>query len=72
MNIMSVARQIKEYIDSNNIPQNRLAKRAGMDEVQLCRSLSGKRKLTVEEYANICDALCVPLERFIRQSNQVS
>ena len=69
---MSVAKQIRDYIDSNNIPQNRLAERAGMNEVQLCRSLSGKRKLTVEEYANICDALCVPLERFIRQSAQVS
>lgn len=69
---MSVAKQIRDYIDSNNISQNRLAERAGMNEVQLCRSLSGKRKLTVEEYANICDALCVPLERFIRQSTQAS
>ena len=69
---MDIAKEIRKYIETNNVPQNKLAEKSGVGKVQLCRVLRGQRKLSVEEYVNICDALCVPLERFIFQSNRTN
>ena len=57
-----------DYLRSNNIQQKKLAQKIGMREDTLCLTLSGKRKMLAEEYVKICDALCVPYEKFSEES----
>lgn len=58
--------EIKEYIDSSGMKQKAVAERAGLDECKLSLSLLGKRKLEAGEYAGICMALGVPMDKFLR------
>lgn len=61
---MFLHERIAEYIKENNISQRKLADRTGMTENALSLALNGKRKLLADEYIEICDAMCVPYERF--------
>lgn len=40
-----------------------------MSEVKFCMILQGQRKCEVGEYASICDALDVELEKFLETKN---
>lgn len=41
-----------------------IAKKAGIPENIFCMMLNDKRRIEVNEYMRICDALGVPLEKF--------
>lgn len=69
---MFLHERIAEYIKENDISQKKLADRTGMSENALSLSLNGKRKLLADEYIGICDAMCVPYNRFTEQRNQAS
>lgn len=69
---MNIEKEICKYVKNNNVPQKLLASKSGMTENAMSLMLNGKRKLSADEYIRICDALCVPLERFICQSNQTN
>ena len=53
----------------NQISQKTLAVKSGMTENQLSLSLNRKRKLLADEYIKICDALCVPYDKFIKPAS---
>ena len=58
--------EIKAYIERSGLKQKAIAERTGIDEVKLCLSLQGKRKLGAGEYADICNALGVPMTMFVK------
>lgn len=63
---MNLAKNIKDYLENNGIKQNVLAKKANISENALNLSLNQKRKLLADEYVNICTALGLPLDYFVR------
>ena len=58
--------ELKKYIEEKGIKQKIIAEKSGIPEVQLCLILQGKRKCEVGEYASICKALGVKVNRFIK------
>lgn len=61
---MNLASNIAQFVNENEIPQKQLAKKAGMTETALSRTLNGERRLLADEYINICNALCLPYGKF--------
>ena len=59
--------ELKDFIDKSGLKQKAIAEKSGVPEVQLCLILQGKRKCEVGEYASICNALGVKVDRFIRK-----
>jgi hypothetical protein len=55
---------IKVYLVKNGLKQSHIAKKAGIPEPIFCMMLNDKRRIEVNEYMRICDALGVPLEQF--------
>lgn len=68
---MCVGQHIKQYLVDTGRSQKWLSLRTGIPAPKLSLSLSGKRRLTFEEYALICGALDVNTDKFIlpRPSN---
>lgn len=62
---------LKNYVDKIEIKQKTLAEKAGIRETALCFILQGKRKCEAGEYANICNALGVPMTMFIKPREPV-
>ena len=60
---------IRRFISDSGLKQKTIAQKAGLSEVKLCMILQGQRKCEVGEYASICDALDVELERFLETKN---
>lgn len=56
--------RLREYIDSRKISRKVIAITAGLSESQLSLLLSGKRRLTVEDYELICSAIPVEPQFF--------
>ncbi len=61
---MSIGNLIKQYLNENNIPQVWLSKKTNLTPSQLSSLLSDKRKLTVEEYSTIMEALNLDINAF--------
>lgn len=59
--------ELKDFIDKSGLKQKVIAEKSGVPEVQLCLILQGKRKCEVGEYASICNALGVKVDRFIKK-----
>ena len=55
---------IKVYLVKNGLKQSHIAKKAGIPEPIFCMMLNDKRRIEVNEYMRICDAIGVPLEQF--------
>ena len=55
---------IKVYMIKNGLKQKYIAREAGIPEPIFCMILNDKRRIEVNEYMRICDALGVPLEQF--------
>lgn len=62
---MNVATKIKKYIRDNGIKQSFISEKSGLSNNQLTLSLNNKRKLEIEEYIKICNALDVDIKCFI-------
>ncbi len=56
---------IKAYISETGLKLGAVAERAGIPLNTFSAIVNGKRKITIEEYNAICNALGVPLEKFI-------
>ena len=56
--------KVKKYLDKNGIKYSFLSEKIGMPMNVLSPLLSGKRKMSVEEYFAICEALGVPVDTF--------
>lgn len=59
-----VREAIKKYLDENGIKYSYVADAIGMTMNMFSPTLSGKRKMTAEEYLSICKALNVPADTF--------
>lgn len=64
--------ELKDFIDKSGLKQKAISEKSGVPEVQLCLILQGKRKCEVGEYASICDALGVKVDRFIKKEPRMS
>lgn len=69
MKQLELGKKINDYLVLNQIPQKLLASKSNMTENQLNLSLNNKRKLLADEYIKICDALCVPYDKFIHSAS---
>lgn len=61
-----IAKSIAEYMKENGIKQCFLCEKTGMTKHSISYALSGKRKLSIEEYGKICAALHVSYDFFFR------
>ncbi len=67
---MSVGKKIKLYLVENGISQKWLSEKTNIALPKLNASLNGERKISVDEFANILNALNVDANTFIK--NKVS
>lgn len=65
--------EIKKFVNESGLKQKAVAEKAGLDETKFCLVLQGKRKLEASEYANLCRAMGVSLDKFLtpRSPNKV-
>lgn len=56
----------KKYIEDSGMKQKAISEKTGVPETALCLILQGKRKCEIGEYANICTALNIPMEKFLK------
>lgn len=71
---MKITNAIAKYLDEREIKQTFLVKKTTLTRDAVSNVLNGKRKLEVEEYAEICKALDVSFDFFydISRSNTKS
>lgn len=62
--------KVKQYLDENGIKYSFLSEKIGMPMNVLSPLLNGKRKMSVEEYFIICEALGVPVSMFEPNSGE--
>lgn len=62
-----ITERVKDYIEERGIKKTAISKAIGISPQVLNYALSGKRKLTAEEYVGICDFLRVPYSEFIEK-----
>ena len=62
---MFTGQKIKNYLEKNNILQNKLSVATRIAPAKLNLILSGKRNLKVDEYEVICGCLEVSVDTFI-------
>lgn len=62
---MEVSAKIRHYLDDHGISQISLCEKTHIAPAKMNLSLSGKRKLTFEEYQTICWALGVGVDTFM-------
>ncbi len=56
---MSLSARIKAYLDDNGIKTSFLVENTGLSRIAVDGIVSGKRKITAEEFLCICDVLNV-------------
>lgn len=56
--------KVKEYLDENGIKYSYLSEKIGVPMNTLSLLLNGKRKMSIEEYFAICEALKLPVDTF--------
>lgn len=64
-----VHERIADYLTDKGIKQSFLVRETGMSANAISCTLKGERKLTVEEYAAICNALGVKPSAFFDDGN---
>ncbi len=62
--------ELKAYIEKCGIKQKHIAEKAQISEPKLSLILNGKRKCEVSEYANICNALGVSFQKFVKKPKE--
>lgn len=59
-----LAENIRRYIEDNNMNQTAIGRKAGLTKQAMSAAMNGKRKLTADEYLNICKVLGVYADYF--------
>lgn len=62
---MDVGEKIRRYLEERGVTQVHICQKTGIAPAKLNLALSGKRRLTFEEYEHICWALGVGVETFL-------
>lgn len=61
---MSIEHSIREYLDSHGITQAFISRKCEWPKQKTNAIMLGKKKLTANEYGEVCDALGVPYDYF--------
>lgn len=67
---MSIAESVRSYIKERGIKQNFIAEKCGWSKQKTSSIVRGKKKMTAEELANICDAVGVPYDYFYGEQTE--
>jgi len=67
-----VANAIALYLEENGIRQSFICERTELTELCVSLALSGQRKLSIEEYAEICAALDLPYQFFFERRKKIA
>lgn len=70
---MDISNHIREYLGTHGVKQVFLADKCGWSKQKTNTIVCGKRKITADELASICDALNLPYDYFYNKkavSNQ--
>lgn len=62
----------KKYLEENGYKQKFVAQKANINETAFSAIATGKIKCSLENYIAICQALSVPLGKFISNTNQAA
>ena len=62
---MNVGKRVFEYLKQNGISQTHISKEPGIPLPKLNLAFNGKRRLTFEEYEEICWVLGVSVDQFL-------
>lgn len=62
---MEVGEKIRRYMEESGITQVHICQKTGITPAKLSLALGGKRRMTFEEYENICWALGVDVGAFL-------
>lgn len=60
-----VREAIAKYLEDNGIKQNKIASKIDMSPVTFNTIINGTRKIDIEEYVKICNALGVSYDLFL-------
>ena len=64
-----LGREIKNHIHNSGIKLSTIAKKADIPVNTFSAMMNGHRRITAEEYFAICDALDVPLDKFVKRTD---
>lgn len=56
--------KIRSYVAMNNLSRKVIAANMGISESRLSLMLNGKRRITVEDYMDFCQAIAVDPRKF--------
>lgn len=65
----SVCERVRAYVIEKELSQKLIAKNMKISESRLSLMLNGKRRMTVDDYLNLCSAIAVPPIKFLEQPN---
>lgn len=60
-----IYKRVRRYVDTQGISRKQLAISMRISESKLSLILNGGRRLTVDEYVQMCKALALPPGRFL-------
>lgn len=60
-----ICERIKDYVTEKKLSQKIIAENMNVSEARVSLMLSGKRKMTVDDYISICKAIAVPPTKFL-------
>lgn len=61
---------MRKYIRDNGVKQGYIARRAGLTDAKISLLLSGKQKMNVDEYYDLCSAMGVKPGMFLTEQTQ--
>lgn len=62
--IVPMHERVRNYINQNDLSRKTIALNMGITESKLSLILNGKRRMTVDEYMMICNAIAVDPRKF--------
>jgi transcriptional regulator with XRE-family HTH domain len=65
MDQITIRERVREYIVGKDLSQKIIAENMNTSEARLSLMLTGKRRMTVDDYLAICKAISVPPTRFL-------
>jgi transcriptional regulator with XRE-family HTH domain len=65
----SVSERVRAYVVEKELSQKLIAKNMNISEGRLSLMLNGKRRMTVEDYLSLCNAMAVSPIKFLEQPN---
>ncbi len=65
---MNVNAKLKDFVDKNGIKQAHICEATGMSADSVSRIMNSTRKITADEFLNICNALNLDPRDFVPKS----